>query len=194
MSDCYRDLEKRDRLGDPSPPLSRCTACRGYRLVRGKRCPECDGAGTAEAQTSHLAMLVECAAAERVPRQERAVVTAEGLAKEMGGPILDLFRMTMGPGDVLVWRTKTPPRHAARFCRRMLLRFPPEHRPSAFIMLRPGESFDVFNVPGLSDDAIATGLRGVGDRLAEVRPDGGLVIPATESACLEASPAGKAST
>jgi hypothetical protein len=183
MGDDYQS-KWRDDLEDVDPLPPPCSCCRGYRLMRGETCPECAGTGTLEGQQSHLAMLVECAAAEKEPRGERGITTVEELAKGMGGTILDLFRMQLGPGDVLVWRTRAPHRNAARFVRSLRDWLPPEHRPSAFCILRPGENLDAFNVPNMSDAGIETGLRELGDRLEEIRPaplgSGGITIPEPE--------------
>jgi hypothetical protein len=151
------------------------------RFVRGEVCPECAGGVTREAQKNHLAELVECAAAERVPRVERAVLTAEQVVEGMGSAIIELFRLPLGPGDVLMWHAPpdVPNRQAARQMRFLRKLLPPENRPSVFAVLRPGEHMDAFNVPDVSDEGILTGVREIGEeRLAEVRPkplDGGLV-------------------
>lgn len=174
MGDDYRDLEKRERLGDPPPPVSRCSACRGTTRVRGERCPECDGGGTLEAQKAYMSKLVACAAAERVPRFERIVAIAKGAAiVDLGAPLLELCRGRLGPGDVLVWHAPAdlPNDQARAFCRRFREYLSPEHRPAAIIVLRDGDHLDAFHVGAdVSPEGIRLGLQEHADKLQELVP------------------------
>ena len=173
MGDDYRDLEKRERLGDPSPPVSRCSACRGTTRVRGERCPECDGGGTLDAQKAYMGKLVACAAAEVNPRNTRHVVLAKGAAiVDLGAPILELDKLTLGPGDVLVWRTsaKVTRKQVRIFSRLVRDSLPFNRQPSVILAIPFGSGgLDSFNVgSGVSDEGIRLGLREHADRLQEL--------------------------
>jgi hypothetical protein len=134
------------------------------------------------------ARLVECAAAERVPRLERLIVKQEAIDFAAGcGGVLEFEKFSMGPGDVLVWRVPddVPNSHASRQLRHLRSLLPPEKRPSVMVVLRSGEAVDVFNVPNMSDDGIMLGARALCDRLDDVRParsDDALKVPPEQEA------------
>jgi hypothetical protein len=121
MSEYHRDEEKTGRLGDPLPRLEPCSCCRGYAKVEGGRCPECDGGATREAQQVYMAKLVGAAAVEKSPRIEGTAVTIESLFEQMGANVVELFRLPLRAGDVLVWcaHDDHPDEMAAKFCRNL---------------------------------------------------------------------------
>ncbi len=174
MPDDYRDEDKLDRLGDPSPPTPRCTRCRGLARVKGRRCPECDGGSTREAQRAHMAKLVACAAAERPAGLTRVM----GLINATGQTILEFGKLKLSNQDVLVWHhsgKKKTPGELRELCREMQDCIEPEARPAAILAVPHGDRIDAFRVGSdVSSEGIHLGLmdsaKEIGETLARPTP------------------------